>query len=160
MKFLTLIRHASAVHDESFRDFDRPLKPRGIEKFRSNVGILNSRGYTPDIIVSSPAVRALQTAEIYAEESGQTATLEDLISIDKLYLPSPGDILDCVRAIDDDYADLFLFSHNNGISWVAQEFSGDRSIIMPTGSVVRIELDIGSWSKAAFGCGRKLDFIP
>jgi len=160
LKFLTLIRHASAVHNESFRDFDRPLKPRGIEKIRSNSGILNSRGYAPDFIVSSPAVRALHTAEIYVEETIQTLTLEDIISIEKLYLPSPGDILDSVRLIDDHYSDLFLFSHNNGISWAAQEFSGDRSIIMPTGSVVRIELDIDSWSKAVFGCGRKLDFIP
>lgn len=160
MKFLTLIRHGSAVNGSSFRDFDRPLTPGGVKKIRFNTGLLNLRGYAPDLIISSPAKRAVQSAQTCAGVLGSVYDIDNIVCINSLYLPTPGDLLDCIRAVEDRCTELFIFSHNNGISWAAQEFSGDSSIIMPAGSVVRTELNIDSWSKAVFGCGRLIDFIP
>lgn len=160
MKYITLIRHAAAVQDSSFSDFDRPLRPKGLDKSELTARRLTDLGYKPDLILSSSAVRAFQTAEIYTRNSGCGIAACDIKQLESLYLPSPGDILDCLRAVHDEYSDVFLFSHNNGISWAAQELSGDRSILMPTGSAVRIELNIENWQKTVFGCGRRLDFLP
>jgi phosphohistidine phosphatase len=165
MLTLTLIRHASAVHDNSFNDFNRPLRPKGIDKIQQVAGILNEKGYIPDLVFSSPAVRALQTAEIYAEtaaaghQSGRI-TAADIITVKSLYLPSSDDILDCLKSLENRFIDVFLFSHNNGISWAAQHFCGNRGLLMPTGSVVRIEFDTDAWSEIQFGTGALVDFIP
>ncbi|HAK44600.1 MAG TPA: phosphohistidine phosphatase [Spirochaeta sp.] len=160
MKYITLIRHAAAVHDSSYRDYDRPLRQKGIDKARLNTERLTSLGFQPDLIISSPAERALQTAEIFISESGCGLAPEDILQLESLYLPSPGDILECIQDIDERFSDVFLFSHNNGLSWAAQELSDDRSILMPTGAAVRIELNIDSWQDTAFGKGRRLDFLP
>lgn len=167
MKFLTLVRHAAAVHDSAFADFDRPLRPKGVEKAKSNSSAVLSAGIIPDLYISSPAARALQTAELFLKTSENELTLRDSefkdteIILDKrLYLPSPGDVLDCVREIDDKFSDVFLFSHNNGISWAAQDFCNEAGIIMPTGCAVRIGFEIESWHDAAFGSGRKLEIFP
>ena len=165
MMTLTLVRHASAVHDNSYKDFDRPLRPKGIEKMKRMAEILSKRGYRPDLLVSSPAKRALQTAEVYAASAFADAAFSEAISdeimlVESLYLPSPEDILDCIRAVENKYTDVFLFSHNNGISWAAQKFCGDGSILMPTGSAVRIEFDAVSWDRIKFGNGVLVDFIP
>ena len=160
MKYLTLVRHAAAVHDPSYKDFDRPLRKKGFEKARLLTERLTRLGLKPDLLVSSPALRAFQTAEIFAEDSGFGFSPDEIVRIESLYLPSPGDILDCLRNLDDKCSDVFLFSHNNGISWAAQQLCGDQSILMPTGAAVRIELNISSWGDTVFGCGRKLDFFP
>ena len=126
---------------------------------------MNEKGYKPDLLISSPAVRALQTAEVYARTAlAETSTggisADDIILLKSLYLPSPGDILDCLNFVENRYFDVFIFSHNNGISRAAQQFCGDRSILMPTGSAVRIEFDAGAWAKIKFGSGVMVDFIP
>lgn len=162
---LTLVRHASAVHDNSYHDFDRPLRRKGIEKIRRNTEIMNDKGYRPDLLITSPAVRALQTAELYVETAlaagcAVELTKDYIIQVKSLYLPSPRDILDCLGAVEDKFSDVFLFSHNFGISLAAQEFCRDRSILMPTGSAVRIEFDVASWSKIKFGSSVLIDFIP
>jgi phosphohistidine phosphatase len=64
---LLIVRHAIAVDrgDPAFPwDDDRPLTPEGIHKFRLAARGLKSLGPTPERIVSSPLVRARQTAEI------------------------------------------------------------------------------------------------
>ncbi|MDC7226083.1 MAG: histidine phosphatase family protein [Spirochaetales bacterium] len=160
MKYLTLVRHAAAVHDAAYRDYERPLRSKGIEKARLNAVRLPERGCCPDMIVSSPAVRAMQTAEIFAAESGCSPGAESILQAEELYLPSPGDILDCVRGLDNRYSDVFLFSHNNGISWAAQQFCNDTAILMPTGAVVRIEFSTDAWESLVFGDGKKIAFLP
>ncbi len=160
MKYLTLVRHASAVHDSSYRDIERPLREKGLGKVKFIAEQCNERGYRPDLLVSSPAARAFETAALYAEESGCGITRDSILLDENLYMPSPGDILDCARGLDNAFSDVFIFSHNNGISWAAQEFCGDRSILMPTGSVVRIQFNIDLWRDVIFGQGRKVDFLP
>ncbi len=65
---LYLVRHAKAVE----RAFDIPennrfLTPDGRERFRDATQKLRKKGMEPEIIVTSPLVRAVQTAEILAE---------------------------------------------------------------------------------------------
>ena len=159
-RYLTLIRHASAVSTAPGGDFHRPLKKKGIDKIRSNTRLIIERGYTPDLIVSSPAVRALQTAERFMETSELSFLEDEIIIADELYLPSPEEIHRVVKTIDDSFTDIFIFSHNNGLSYYAQDLCPGTGIIMPTASVVRIEVPELSWSGLTPGSGSLIDFIP
>lgn len=80
---LYLIRHAKAVE----RSFDIPegfryLTPEGRERFRHICSLLRKKGLAPDTIVSSPLVRAVQTAEILAEvlDFGGALTIDETLA--------------------------------------------------------------------------------
>ena len=69
MKTLFLVRHAKSSRDDPvLPDKDRPLNERGMRD-ASRVGEqLAKRDANPDLILSSPAQRALTTAEIVARK--------------------------------------------------------------------------------------------
>ena len=68
MKILTLIRHAkSSWKDESLLDLDRPLNKRGRRDAPMMGKRLAERESCADLMISSPAARALATAEAIAE---------------------------------------------------------------------------------------------
>ena len=68
MKTLLLIRHAkSSWDDPALPDKDRPLNDRGRRDAPKMGKRLAKRGVKPDLILSSPALRALRTAEIIAK---------------------------------------------------------------------------------------------
>ena len=70
MKYLYLIRHAKASSDYlRIPDFDRPLKAIGVMQAHQMSTKLVDKGIKPDIILSSPASRALQTAHIFAAKN-------------------------------------------------------------------------------------------
>lgn len=159
-RYLTLIRHASAVSSSRYRDYDRPLKNKGIEKIRRNTEILAGKEFYPDLFVSSSALRAVQTAEILAGAIEPAFPVDKILRLEQLYLPSSEEMLEIVRIMDEAAADVFLVSHNNGISHFAQDLCGNEGILMPTGAVVRIKFEIGSWSELQPGSGEMTDFLP
>lgn len=64
---LLVIRHAEAVErGPGIAEEDRWLTPRGRESFCASGRIIARRGKPPELIASSPLVRAVQTAEILA----------------------------------------------------------------------------------------------
>ena len=69
MKTLFLVRHAkSSKDDPTLTDKERPLNDRGRRDAPKMGERLAKRDVEPDLIVSSPAVRALATAQIFAEK--------------------------------------------------------------------------------------------
>ena len=68
-KTLYLIRHAkSSWDDHDLSDFQRTLNNRGLKDAPLIVKFLKGNNIVPDLIITSPAVRALSTAEIFADE--------------------------------------------------------------------------------------------
>ena len=64
---LYLIRHGTAIQRcDEVREEDRWLTPAGRDEFRANARRLAKKGFVPDCIVTSPLVRAVQTADIFA----------------------------------------------------------------------------------------------
>ena len=78
---LYLLRHgiAAAKDDPAFEsDSDRPLTKKGIKKFRKAAGGIDRLGIPFDAILSSPLVRARQTADIVAEILGQESAVDEI----------------------------------------------------------------------------------
>ncbi|HUG09748.1 MAG TPA: histidine phosphatase family protein [Opitutaceae bacterium] len=73
---LYILRHAIAAHPgdrgmpAGLSDFDRPLTAEGRRKLRLSIAGIEALGVRPDLVVTSPLVRAVQTAEIFAKIVG------------------------------------------------------------------------------------------
>ena len=71
MKSVLILRHAkSEWGNPGQADFDRPLAKRGLEDAPRMGQVLARFNYVPDRILSSPAQRARQTAELVAQACG------------------------------------------------------------------------------------------
>jgi phosphohistidine phosphatase len=70
---LYLVRHGLAVDrtdPKSPAEAQRPLTAKGVQKTRTAALGLDELGVKPDVLITSPYVRAAQTAEIFAETLG------------------------------------------------------------------------------------------
>ena len=63
------LRHAEA-EDGHGSDFERRLTPKGLDQAAKSGKFCERNGFVPDLIITSPVVRARQTAEIVAEATG------------------------------------------------------------------------------------------
>lgn len=155
MKTLLLIRHAkSSWDDASLADFERPLNERGRRAAPFMGGFLRREGLVPDVVVSSPAVRAKQTAEAVIAAGGFDGALA---FEDSIYEASPNALRDAVAAIDDAAATAMLVGHNPGMEGFIRYLTGEIES-MPTGAVAVVSLDIDSWAAATDSCGT-LDMV-
>src|SRR5262245_41235394 len=71
MKTLLILRHAkSSWDDASIGDHDRPLNPRGLKTAPLMGSLIKSNKLVPDVILSSTALRAVETAKLVAKSAG------------------------------------------------------------------------------------------
>lgn len=157
MKHLFLIRHAkSSWSDPGLDDFDRPLNKRGKRDAPEMAGRLADLAITPDLIVSSPAVRARKTALQMAKATGYDK--KAIRFDDDLYLGSLSYHLTAIKSSFTQADILFLIGHNHTITELAEFLSGTVLVNIPTCGVAAIEYpgDAGFVATAAAG---KLSFF-
>jgi phosphohistidine phosphatase len=97
----------------------------------------------PDLMVSSPAVRALKTARIMARRLDYPRRRIQRNS--RLYACSPQDLLREIRGLNDAMRTVMLFGHNPEITTLARRL-GAGVTAMPTCAVARLAFDIESWA--------------
>ncbi|MDK9693045.1 MAG: histidine phosphatase family protein [Sulfurimonas sp.] len=143
MKKLYIIRHAkSSWKDEALNDFDRPLNKRGKQNAPFMGKRVKERGITPDIIVSSPAMRAKTTAKMIAKEVNYS---KDILFNQDIYESSPSRLHEILTNIDNNCGILFLVGHNPSLNMLAGYYV-DFSQNIPTCGVVEIEFDCDKWA--------------
>ncbi|MDR6923097.1 MULTISPECIES: histidine phosphatase family protein [Chryseobacterium] len=152
MKKLILVRHAKSDWPEETEDFDRPLADKGLQDAMNMSRFMKNKNISIDYLVSSPAVRALNTCRIF----NQTYQL-NMSTADKLYNPSERNFESVIYELDDHINSVALFSHNNGISNFANSISEDI-FHFPTCGVAGFEIDCNSWSEFD-GAKKKLLFF-
>jgi len=144
MKTLFLVRHAKSSRDDpSLPDRDRPLDDRGRQDAPKMGRRLAKRDVKPDLLLSSPALRALTTAQLIAEEIGYKR--KNIVVDDRLYASSAGDLLAVIRALDKKLNRVMLFGHNPEFTDLAHRLSSEI-IDMPTSAVVEFDFDTKAWS--------------
>jgi phosphohistidine phosphatase len=146
MRQLALVRHAkSSWENPALDDFDRPLNKRGNRNAPFMGRKLKELGIHFDVIVSSPAVRALATARMIATEIGYS---EERIQTDeRIYEASRHRLLDVVNDIDEAHSCAALVGHNPGISDFAAVLARNGPGDMPTCAVVLLEFEVSVWSE-------------
>ena len=150
MKTLYVLRHAKSSWDDAeLTDFDRPLNQRG-ETTAPFIGeFMAANGFEPQVIVSSPAVRARETARLAQEAAHFTA---DIIHDERIYEASPRTLQTVASSIDDRFESAMLVGHNPGMEGFVRLMSG-RSEEMQTAALAVIDLDIERWSDIDSGLG-------
>ena len=145
MKTLLLIRHAkSSWEDAALPDKDRPLDDRG-KRDATKVGKrLAKRDLKPDLILSSPAKRALTTAEIIARKLDYK--LKNMVVDDRLYAVGADDLLKVIHRLGDKLGCVMLFGHNPELTELAHRLSNEITQV-PTCAVAEFRFDAKSWSK-------------
>jgi phosphohistidine phosphatase len=110
---LILLRHAkSSWESEAATDFDRPLARRGIKSLKIIGNWLKQHHVSPDLVVSSPAIRARQTIEPLA--GYMDYAVKRIQWSDDVYMAGTESLLQTIAATDPDIKTLMLVGHNPG----------------------------------------------
>lgn len=149
MKTLYLVRHAKSSWDYPVADQDRPLFTRGVNEAHLLSKHIEKLGVNPQKMISSPAIRALHTAVIFANNLHYP--LND-INIDReLYDFYGNQLLEVVKKADDAIDRLMIFCHNNAVTSVANSIGNKPIVNVSTCGFVSIEFDILHWSEVKKG---------
>ncbi len=143
MKTLLLMRHAkSSWKQKNVPDIERPLNSRGEKDAPAMGRLLRKKKMVPDIILSSPAVRARLTAEAVGKKSHYE---KDILVIDKLYMAEAPEIFSTLNALPEEVEKVLLIGHNPGMEYMLQQLTG-KIQSLSTSSIVNISLPIDHWS--------------
>ena len=147
MKQLFLIRHAkSDWTNPELKDTERYLNERGY----SNANMMAAKfKHKPDLIISSPAIRAMSTALIFARNLSYNSNT--ICIKQELYETTVKDYQAVINSIDNSYSTVLLFAHNPIISDVAQMLTQALPMELPTCAIAGISFNTNDWKKANTG---------
>ncbi len=145
MKTIYLVRHAKSSWKEmGMKDEERPLNHRGKHDAPFMGKLLRKMKVNPDLIVSSPAKRALTTAKIFAEELDYP---EKEIQVEQsVYLADESELYSLIEELDDELESVMIFGHNPGHTYFLNKISEEAIDNMPTCSIASVEFDVDKWN--------------
>ena len=151
MKTIYLVRHAKAGSAHS-GDFDRTLNDVGLKAAHFMAELLEEKSVVPDLVIASPAIRALTTAEIFCDILGYPK--EQIEKRIEIYEGGAGRLLKIVQQIPDNCTTAMLFGHNPTMTAFSNLLSRDGIVSLATCAVARIDLHIKSWGDAEAETGK------
>ena len=150
MKTLILVRHAKSNWDDpALTDFERPLNRRGLKDAPMMGKIISQKEIKPELIISSPAVRALTTAKHFAE--AMSFPLDLIKKENAVYEHGPNGVLRLLQKIDVEINSVMLFGHNPDLTHLVSFFTNKAFENIPTCGVVCLDFDIISWEELNAG---------
>lgn len=157
MKRLYLIRHAKSIRKHpDLTDFERPLNKRGKKDAPLMGQRLKKYNVKPDLMISSPAKRALKTAGIIAEEIG--FPIKKIVATESIYTAGVPDLLAVIRNIDDSFHHVMIYGHNPGFTMLAEHLTHHRVENIPTCGIYCLGFNIDSWKEVSEGQGTFIFF--
>lgn len=145
MKRLLILRHAkSDWNTGALTDRDRPLSKRGTAAAMTMGRVLARIDEIPDLIYTSPAVRARETALLATDAGGWGPRM---VEVDELYGTSPAGALAVAAGAPDEVERLMLVGHEPTWSYLVQSLTG-ASVQIKTATIAAIDLSIARWSDA------------
>ena len=147
---LMLFRHGKSDWNTDIRgDRDRPLSPRG-ERAAATMGIVLRRmGEIPDLVVSSPAMRAETTAALARISGGWDTRFE---IAEELYGAGPDTAMAVAARCGHGTERLMLVGHEPTWSLLAQRITGGRTIVK-TATVLAFDLNTEAWQDVGHASG-------
>lgn len=151
MKILYLLRHAkSSWTNANLSDFERPLNERGLNAAPFMGELMARNALAPDVIVSSPATRAAETARLVKDAGGLNAEIR---FEERIYEASPNTLRQVISELSDDLDSAMLVGHNPGMEAIIR-YLADRIEPMPTAALAVIKLKIDSWADVREDSGK------
>jgi phosphohistidine phosphatase len=152
-----LLRHGKSDWSQQLNDFDRPLKDRG-KRGAQRMGVwLQQQELVPDLVVSSPAERAIVTAQkaVKAMAGDAGRILQDR----RIYAARVEDLLEVLAELPREAHRVMLVGHNPGLEYLT-EYLADKPIplpgdgkLLPTATLASLELP-DNWQGLKAGAGQ------
>jgi phosphohistidine phosphatase len=157
-KILYIVRHAKSNWDyDNIADVDRPLKVKGIKSAYEIARSIKLNNILPELILSSPANRALHTAIIFTRVFGLPA---EKVRIDEgFYESSVSYCLEKIRETDASIESLMVFGHNPDFTDLVNQFTEGTLSDLPTAGTVRLEFSTDTWKNIDKSTLTKHSFI-
>ena len=144
MKQVILIRHAKSVHFGYDDDFHRDLADRGFEDADKISLKLKHLNIIPDLVISSPATRALNTAKIFCNNLGY-ANGQIRQEMDMYEGLSTQEFVYMIQQLPAEVQTVFVFGHNPTIYYLVSNLVKYFNSDMPTCSTVGLDFDVDKW---------------
>ncbi len=157
MKSIYFARHSFTEYSYQKKDFDRTLTKEGFSKIKQQAILLKKQSSQIDLIISSSAKRALQTAQ----EFKKLLNIEsDIISYKWLYEGyTTQNILELFQNISNENSSVMLIAHNPSISIMANNFNHSKNYIFNPASIVNFNFEITQWKKLNIRIGQEAFFL-
>ena len=156
MKTIIFMRHGKSSWKYDLPDIDRPLKRRGIRDAKVVSQVFEKQDFTPDVIVSSPANRALSTCKIVVNEIFKD---KDIEVVKQIYDFGGYSVLDYIKSLDDSISSIMLFGHNHAFTSLANDLGDTYIGNVPTAGLVMLTFNENSWKNIKAGT-TKLTIFP
>ncbi len=157
MKRITFIRHAKAVWQNSTQsDFDRSLDKQGEDDSALMGRVLWDLKLIPELILSSPAKRAVSTAYILSDA---VAYPENSIRTDPLiYEGSIDDHLTIIHNLENHLHHIFWIGHNPYLTMMGRWISDESVANLPPCGLLSVQIDVQNWDLIGEGTGQVVLF--
>jgi len=145
MKTLIVLRHAkSSWEDAKLKDIERPLISKGQKRTMLVSNFLIEQNIKVDYVVSSPAIRATETAKIICLE--QNFPIEEIIIDEHLYFVSTEKYYEAVFAIPDTKHTALIVGHNPMLTSFVNELSSTPIRNLPTSGLLVVTFNTLKWN--------------
>ena len=157
MKTLYIIRHGKSFWDDpSLSDHDRPLMQKGIKRTLKIASFFNQKNIKPDLMISSSAKRALNTAQIIAEVIDYP--LSDIL-VEKSFYHTDRELLtDYLYGLENNINSVMVFGHNPTFTSFANQFLDNPIDWLPTTGTVSVSFKTDKWENIMLA-KRTTDFV-
>jgi len=142
MKRLLLLRHAKAEPREgSVEDIPRALVDAGREDCEKLGSLLETLGLRPDLVLTSVASRAKETASLVVRELAKSPPVRVSLS---LYADDARGYLRAASGAPEECSCLLVVGHNPAIEELASILAG-RRVELRTCWLAELSLDVETW---------------
>ena len=147
MKTLLLTRHAKTEqlgYMSSKSDFDRALITRGIHDAKFVAQDILQRHSKPDLLITSKAKRAKQTAHIIADifDIEKVAVVQEQFLYDGY---TTSELIDYLSQYQDNYDSIMIVGHNPEIAMTAITLTDSSYLHFPTTGTMAISFEVDNW---------------
>ena len=146
MKSIYIVRHAKSSWDPpDLSDEERPLLEKGIQKTFKVIEYLNDHRIKADLILSSPAVRARETARLIAK--GIRYPEEKITLMTQIYHFDREYLLSELCGLSDEIQSVMIVGHNPGVTQFASYLTGKETEWLPTSGIAGIDFSTDQWNR-------------
>ena len=151
MKSIILFRHGESDYNLDFsQDHERPLAQSGIQDAGKMGAYLYQQNESPNLVISSTAVRAKATAKI-AMDVGKWSC--NIVLESKIYGGSPEYLLSLIKSQNNRLSSICIVGHEPNFSSFIVKSTDSNYLQFPTASMAKINFDVNSWQEIIMGFG-------
>lgn len=149
MKKLIFLRHAKSSWEEPVLDRNRSLSSKGIKAIQKVALHWEELFSEAELILTSPANRALNTATILAHTIGYD--LQKIRINEELYTFNPKELITFIKKIDNALSNIIIVGHNPAFSEVSQKLSMNSAPALRTSCWTQLTFQTIKWSSIEHG---------